>query len=339
MTKSSVTINDIARELNISPSTVSRALNNSSKISENTKIKIRQKASELGYALNLVASSLSKNKTNIIGVVIPGTESYFYSQALKGIEEIARAAGYKILISQTNDSYDREKDALRLLQSTRVDGIIASLALDTREISHFNKLVHNHIPLVLFDRVNFSIPCHKVIVDNYDGAFQATSHLIKIGCKRLAYLSGPTHCALFRDRAKGFEDALKHFGIEPQPRFMLSTDLTYNDVQEVMKLWMSLPQPPDGIFAATSTSGLTATKLATDAGIKVPQDLAIVAFGYQPANDYIVPGLSAVEMSGYEMGKAATAELLNEIAGTPGVLSNIILPVNLVIRNSSFRQA
>ena len=339
MTKTSVTINDIARELNISPSTVSRALNNSSKISESKKIQIRQKAAELGYALNLVASSLSKNKTNIIGVVIPGTESYFYSQALKGIEEAARTAGYKILISQTNDSYDREKDALMLLQSARVDGIIASMALDTSETNHFNKLINNRIPLVLFDRVNFSIPCHKVIVDNYDGAFQATSHLIKTRCKRLAYLGGPANCTIFQDRAKGFKDALKHSGIEPQAGFMLTTDLTYTDVLEVMKRWMSLPQPPDGIFAATSSSGLLATKLATDAGINVPQDLAIVAFGYQPANDYIVPGLSAVEMSGYDMGKAATTELLNEITGSPGEISNIILPVNLVIRNSSFRQA
>lgn len=337
MSKATITINDIARELNVAPSTVSRALNNSSKISEKTKKLIQAKASELGYDLNLVASSLSRNKTSIIGVVVPTISSYFYSQAVSGIEEMAYDAGYRIIMAQTNESFEREQEIMSMFSATRVDGIIASLSLETRQITHLQKLKKNHIPLILFDRVNYSIDCHRVVIDDYDGAFQAASHLIKMGCKYPAYLGGPLGCKVFKEQARGFEDALKKHHIELLPQLSLSTDFSQKDVQDSIKLWLSLSQRPDGILVSDSAAALLVSRLVTGSGIRVPDEVAIVAMGFEPAHEYIVPALSSVEKPGFEMGRAAISHLIDEIEGRTNEHQTIIKPVQLVIRSSSFR--
>lgn len=337
MTRTTITINDIARELNVAPSTVSRALNNSPKISEKTKELIRNKASELGYDLNLMASGLSRNKTNIIGVLIPAINSHFFSLVVSGIDDVAHPAGYRVIIAQSNDSYLREQEVLRMFSATRVDGVIACLSLETRDVTHFDKIRKNGIPLVLFDRVSYQVDCPRIEADNYDGAMQAVSHLIKTGCKRIAHLAGPMESRVFHERARGFQDALKNAGLPLYPGFLLSTDLSFKDTQEAMRLWLSLPEPPDAIFASGADSGLLITRMAREAGIDIPSKLAVVAFGNQPANEYIVPALSSVEMPGYDMGQSAMRFLLNEIDEHPARLQTSIKPVQLIIRNSSFR--
>ncbi len=338
MPVSNVTINDIARELKVAPSTISRALNNKSQISEKTKKLVRQKAAELGYDINLVASSLSKNKTNIIGVLLPNINRYFFSQVVSGIESVAYDKGYQIIIAQTNESLEREIEVTRMFNSTRVAGVIACLSVKTTDVSHLEKLKKNGIPLVLFDRVDYSLDCQKIIVDNFDGAFQAVSHLIKIGCKKIAHLGGPSDCKVFQERARGFSEALEIHKIQLWPNFLLATDLTHEDVRGVFSMWMTAPQKPDGVFVAGSDAGLMLTKMAVEAGIKVPDELAIVAFGDEPANEYICPSLSAVEMPGYDMGRTAVSQLFDAVEGRYAGSGTTVKPLQLIVRRSSFKR-
>lgn len=337
MSKSKVTISDIARELNVAPSTISRALNNNSQISEKTKELVQKKAAELGYDLNLHASSLSKKSTNIIGVVLPNITQHIFSQIVNGIESVAFDEGYQIIIAQTNESVIREKEVAQMFNSLRVAGVIAYLSVKTIDVSHLEKFKKSGIPLVLFDRVDSSLDCHKVIVDNYGGAFQAVSHLIKIGCKKIAHLGGPTESKVYYERAKGFIAALEAEKLELYPRFLLSTDLTHEDVRSVFKIWMSGDHKPDGIFVAGSDAGLLLIKIAGELGIKVPDELAIVTFGDEPANEYIDPSLSAIEMPGFEMGSAAIYELFEDIKGRSNGSKTIVQPLQLIVRRSSFK--
>jgi LacI family transcriptional regulator len=338
MGKSNITITALAKALKVSPSTVSRALNDSNKISEKTKTRVREKAKELGYELNQVASSLSKNRTGMLGVIVPEIKSYFFSRALSGIEGVAHDSGFQIIIAQTNDSYKRERDICRMLQSARVDGVIASLSLETTDVGHFELLQKNNTPVVLFDRVNYELDCTKVLVDNYEGAYLATEHLIKTGCKRPVHFGGPPNCRLFHDRAEGFREALKRHGLTIDPDMILATDLTGKDVRDALKLWMNSGQTPDGIFTATASTGLLILHLLKTYNVSVPSEIAIISFGKEPCNELIEPSLSSVEMPGYDMGRTAVSHLINALSGRIIGHPTIIKPISLQIRNSSFKK-
>jgi LacI family transcriptional regulator len=338
MGKSKLNITALAKVLKVSPSTVSRALNDSSKISEKTKTRVREKAKELGYELNQVASSLSKNRTGMLGVIVPEIKSYFFSRALSGIEGVAHDSGFQIIIAQTNDSYKRERDICRMLQSARVDGVVASLSLETTNTGHFELLQKNNTPVVLFDRVHYELECTKVLVDNYEGAFLATDHLIKAGCKRPVHFGGPPNCRLFHDRAEGYRDALKKHGIAIDPEMLLATDLTSKDVRDALKLWMNSLHAPDGIFTATASTGLLMIHLLKTNNISIPSEMAVISFGKEPCNEFIEPSLSSVEMPGYDMGRTAVSHLINALSGKTIGHPTIIKPISLQIRNSSFKK-
>ncbi|TAJ14741.1 LacI family transcriptional regulator [Marinilabiliaceae bacterium JC017] len=335
--KSEVTINDIARALGISASTVSRSLNDSSKISEKTKSRVREMAVELGYELNLVASSLSKSKTNLIGVIIPRLNSQFFSQAVSGIEEVARQSGYQIIICQSNEDFTKECEMAKVLYSTRVDGVVACLSKETTTVEHFNVFIQKKVPVAMFDRVSYAIEGPKVVVDNYEGAYRATEHLIASGCTRLAHLAGPQNCKVFQERAEGFRDALKKAGLPLLPRHLLASDLNEKDVRDSMALWMGLKEAPDGIFTASATSGLLMLNLVRNYNVRVPEDMAFISFGNEPCNELITPSLSAVDMPGLDMGKAAAKHLVDAIEKKQNGDGIFLKPIQLLIRNSSFR--
>lgn len=336
MAKSSITINDIAQELNVAPSTVSRALNNSRKISDVTKKKIVDKAEELGYNLNMVAASLSRRETNTIGVVIPGINNHFYSQVVNGIEELAYNKGYRILIAQTRDSAAREKEIMRTLSATRVDGVIACLSLETKNTDHLHNLTKNEIPLVLFDRVNYDFPCQKVIVDNYSAMTQIVSHLARSGNKNIAHLGGPVGCNIYSEHARGFKDALKKNFLPLHPQFHLSSDLTEEDITEAMKIWLSHEIKPDAIITANSSAALLVSKLAKELNISIPVDLAIVSLTSEPALRFVEPQITSIELPGTEMGRTSMEFLLEKIQHPDQNFNTTIKPFQLIIRNSSF---
>lgn len=332
-----ITINDIARELNISPSTVSRALNDSSKISEKTRNEVKAVAARLGYQLNQTASALSKNKTDVIGVLLPRLNSHFFSRALGGIEEAAHAAGYRILICQSNDNRQQESEMIKLLLSSRVDGVVASLSMDSNDGSHFDILTKNRIPVAMFDRVSFNIPGPKVIIDNYDAAFKATEHLITNGYKRIAYLSGLISGKLFEERLNGFKDALTKHNIPIEPQMVLSCNLDEKDTREAFNHWMRMEHKPDAIFTSSASSGLIICALAKAAGISIPSEMGIISFGNEPCHEIITPPLSSVDVSGEEMGRLSTELLIETIENKTNEQPLILVPFKLLIRNSSFR--
>jgi LacI family transcriptional regulator len=336
MAKSSITINDIAREINVAPSTVSRALNNSPKISTATRKKIVDKAEQLGYNLNMVASSLSRRETNTIGVVIPGIDNHFYSQVINGIEELAYNKGYRILIAQTRDSVVREKEIMRTLCATRVDGVIACLSLETKNTDHLHNLTKNEIPLVLFDRVVYDFPCQKVITDNYSAMTQSISHLTRSGAKNIAHLSGPVGCNIYTEHARAFKDALEKNNLPLQPQFHLSSDLTEEDITEAMKIWFSQEIKPDAIITATSSAALLVSKLAKELSISIPVDLAIVSLTSEPALRFVEPQITSVELPGTDMGRTSMEFLLEKIKQHDHNFNTTIKPFQLIIRNSSF---
>jgi len=338
MDKRSITINDIAEKLSVSPSTVSRALNNSSKISEETRRKVWELANEMGYDLNLVASSLFRKKTNIIGVLIPVINRVFFSQVLSGIEEVAHEEGYRVIIAQSNESFEKEQEILKTFSSTRVDGVLACLSLETRSFEHFSRFRKNGNTVVMFDRIAYDIDCSKVIVDNFEGAYLATEHLIKTGCKNLVHLAGPSGSEVFSQRANGFLEAVKANKLSLMPNALLQTDLTSQDVRDVLNLWMEQEEKPDGIFTANASTGLQILNLIKGLKIKIPDEIAVISFGNEPCNEYIEPSLSAIEMPGFEMGKSAARQLINEIDNSKAGPKTIIKPIQLLIRNSSFKK-
>ena len=337
MTKSAITINDIAKELNVAASTVSRALNNSNKISEKTKKRIFDKAAELGYDLNLMASSLSKRQTNIIGVLIPSINHFFYSQVVSGIEELAYESGYRIFITQSYDIEAREREALKLLSATRVDGIIACLSVETQTADHFERIIRNGTPLVLFDRVNYDLDCHKIITDHTAIMMQSVAHLVRNGFKKLAFLSGPAGCINFDEYATAFRTALKKENLPEHPKFNLSTDLTPRDVSDATNLWFSQKNKPDAIITATSTAALQIAKIVKEAHIAIPEQLAILALDSQPALEYTDPQITSIELPGTDIGKSAVKNIIEQNQRKSSDHSSILKPFQLVIRSSTFK--
>jgi len=335
--KSEITINDIAKELNISPSTVSRALNNNVKISEATKEKVRKVAEDLGYELNLVASSLSKNKTNIIGVIIPHIGSQFFAQALSGIQEVASANGYNVIICQTNENVQQEIEMTKVMNSARVDGLVSCLTMETKDVSHFNVFSKKNTPVAMFDRVSYVIPGPKIVVDNYEAAYLATEHLINCGCTRIAHLAGILSSKVFEDRAEGFKDALKKNNLPLLPQYLLSSDLTEQDARDATRLWMSLLKKPDGILAGSASSGLIISSAVKGLGIKMPEELSLISLGNERCNEIITPSLSAIDMPGLEMGRSAASQLIKCIENGTIDSSITLKPIQLLIRNSSFK--
>ncbi|MCT4590930.1 MAG: LacI family transcriptional regulator [Carboxylicivirga sp.] len=335
--KGEITINDIAKELNISPSTVSRALNDNAKISDATKAKVRAVANDLGYELNLIASSLSKNKTNVIGVIIPHIGSQFFARALSGIQEVARGNGYNVIICQTNESVQQEVEMTRVMNSARVDGLVCCLTIETKDVNHFNVFVKKGIPIAMFDRVSYAVPGPKVVVDNYEAGYVATEHLINIGCKRIAHLAGAQSSKVFEERADGYKDALKKHNLDLLPQFLLASDLTEQDARDAMRLWMNQPEKPDGILAASASTGLIMATTAKNMGVHLPDELSIISLGNERCNEFVTPSLSAVDMPGYEMGKAAVGQLIDCLKEDKEDNSITLKPIQLLIRNSSFK--
>lgn len=332
-----ITINDIARELNISPSTVSRALNDSSKISENTRAQVKAVALRLGYQINQTASALSKSKTNVLGIILPRLSSSFFSKALSGIEEVANSKGYRVLICQSNENLAQETEMVKLLISSRVDGVVAALAMESGEAEHFNLFTRNRIPVAMFDRVSFNIPGPKVIVDNYDGAFRATEHLIQNGYNRIAHLTGPLSSKVFEERLNGYRDALALHKIKEDPQLILSCNLDEKDTREAFNHWMRMPQKPDAVFTGSSSSGLVVCAVAKSKGISIPAELGVISFGSEQCHDLMTPTLSAVDMPGSDMGKTATELLIQSIEQKREDNSLILNPIKLLVKNSSFR--
>lgn len=341
MKKGKPTIHEIARVLNINSSTVSRALNNSSRVTQKTKEKVLAKAKELGYERNLLASNLRRNRTNTIGVVVPRVSRHFFSSTIAGIEEAAFASGFNVIICQSLEKLDREERIVKNLIANRVDGILISVSMETNTGKHLEYFQDNGIPLVFFDRHCEGIPgTSKVIIDDAQAAYEAVLHLLEKGCKKIAHFAGPKKLEIYKNRLKGYKQALKDHQIPYNPKLVLTSRLMEADGYDAAEKLMKNNPEVDGIFAANDVSAIGAVKYLKKLGKKIPDDIAIVGFSNEPISEVIEPSLTTIDQSGFEIGKIACDLLVRNIQDQDHSVHNktIILNPTLVARDSSDRK-
>jgi len=336
MNKPQITIKDIGRALNISPSTVSRALKNHPDISQDTKDAVNKYAKEFNYKPNTLALSLRMSKNNTIGVIVPEINNFFFSSILSGIEQVANTENFNVIVCQSNENYEKEVRDTKALISTRVSGVLASLCKHTTNYDHFQEIIDSDIPLVFFDRICIGINTDRVVVDDYVGAFAAVEYMIQTGCKRIAFYSSPLHLEISKNRKNGYLDALRKYGIPVDEKLIRVCD-TREEAIIITPEILDSPNRPDGFFAINDhcASGIMyAVKLAK---LRVPEDISIFGFSDGELAKACDPMLSTVEQHGFEMGKNAASLLLDKINGvTHGQYTNKIVKTNLIIRDSTW---
>lgn len=337
MQNDNVTIHDLAKALDIDASTVSRALSDSPRVAQRTKTKILAMADELGYQRNILASNLRKNKTNTIGVIVPRVSRHFFSSAIAGIEETAFEAGYNVMICQSLEELERERNLIGSMVANRVAGVLLSVSMETTNYNHLHGLKNNGIPILFFDR-HCEIPGNSnVLIDDFQGGFDATEHLISNGCKIIAHFSGPEELKIYQNRLRGYRAALEKHNISYRSELVFVSRLMEEDGIENAKSIMSLNINIDGIFAANDLSAIGAMKYLKSEGIKIPEDIAIVGFSNEPISEVIEPSLTTIDQSGHKIGSLATELLLKQIKKESGSIQpeTLVLKTLLIARDSS----
>lgn len=333
------TIRDIATALNISKSTVSRALQAHSDINENTRNAVLEMARQLNYHPNYLAKSLVNKKSNTIGIIVPEFVNYFFPTLIIGAQEIAADAGYNVIICQSQESVKTEVANVNVLLSSRVDGVIVSMTKETKQFDHFKSFERLSIPMVFFNRVCDAIDTSKVTVNDYEGAFKGVEHLIKNGFKKIAHIAGPDNLLLSRNRLNGYLDALKKYRMPINEKYIIQYNLTESDARKSVKKLLTIPDRPDAIFCLNDICTTQALLVAKKMNIKVPHELGIVGFSNNPMSAYLEPTLTAIEQPIHEMGRVAMRILIDHIEKGTGkyVPVHKTLPTKLVIRQSSVK--
>lgn len=337
MKNQSVTIKHIAAALNISISTVSRALHDAYDVSPETRQKVLALAEQLDYHPNPFAVSLVKHETKIIGVLLPEIATPYFSTVVKGIQDVAYNAGYNVMFFISDESLEREKLILKKLSLNSLDGLLVSVSIETQTSDHFQKLMEKGLPVVFFDRVLKDISTSKVVQDDYKGAFNATLHLIQQGYKRIAHLAGPKHLDNAQKRAQGYIDALKENNMEVKKNLLLYSGFSQEDGLRDMSKLLGLKPLPDAVFAVNDRKAIGAMIALRRYGYKVPEHIGIVSFGNTPISEVVTPTLSTVEQAAYEIG-AKSCQLLFGHIKTPDIEpQTVVMPSKLVIRESSVK--
>lgn len=331
-----ITIKDIARELKISPSTVSRALKNHPDISDETKKVVNSLAEKCKYQPNAVALSLKQRRSNTIGVIIPEIVHYFFSSVISGIEDVAYTAGYNVIICQSNEKYDREVANTKTLLANRVDGILVSISKETLNYDHLYNLAGNGIPVVFYDRVVPGFEADQIIVDDFDASYRATMHLIENGRKKIAHFAGPQNLLIGQLRKEGYLKALKDGGMEPDMDLIPEVD-NYEKARLAILNLINEKKQFDGLFAVNDLTAIGAMQTLQKKGIRIPQDVAIAGFSDGSMSGITMPTLTSVDQHGYEMGTQATEMLLKRIESDSDIypFETKILKATLIIRDSS----
>jgi LacI family transcriptional regulator len=337
--KKKITIQDIARELNTTISTVSRALRDHPRIGVETRERIKKYAFENDYQPDFRAASLRQGSARTIGVLVPRIDIHFFAKILTGIDEIASENNYNVLIIQSLDSLDKEINLVKSLVYGKVDGLIASISVETHNGEHFKSLTDKGVPLVLFDKVLEDSNVTKVIVDDYYGAFISVQHLINQGCKRIGHFAGPQHLNIYKDRLQGYLDALKDADLRIDENIIFYNMLAKERGYEVMGQLHKIQYPPDGIFSSSDFAVLGAIMRAKELGIRVPQDIAFTGFANEPLDEIFEPTISSIEQYPVKMGKEAARLLIQQMENERTAFSpqTITLKPSLVIRQSSLR--
>jgi LacI family transcriptional regulator len=338
--KKDVTIYDIAQKLALSSATVSRGLQDHPAINKNTRKKIQEAAKELGYRHNTFASSLRKQRTNTIGVIVHELNSNFITSVLAGIEKVTTEAGYDLIIAHSSESYEKEAaNALNLFHK-RVDGLIASLAFDTKGLDHYHSFEEKGIPVIFFDRVEEKSESTKVIIDNYKCGYQATQHLIEQGCRRIVLVTANLKRNVYAQRHKGYTDALFDNNIPYNKEWVLIKDLSEQCGVEAALQIMKMKPLPDGAFITNDFSAAVCMQTLKEHGIQIPADIAVVGFNNDAISKIIEPQLTTIHYPGIDMGEIAARNLINHLTGQANIkhTNTIVVRSELIIRKSSLKK-
>lgn len=336
--KKPITIKDLAKSLNISVATVSRALRNSSEINEETKQAVLKLAKEMDYHPNLLARGLSSKKSKILGVVVPTINRQFWSNSISGIENIAYQDGYKVMIFQSTESYPKEVEIVETLANSRVDGILIAFSKETNDYDHIQQVMDRGIPVLLFERVCDSLKTSKVVTDDFFGAKKITQHLISRRKKQIAYLGGPMSLGVCKDRFLGFQSVMSDAGLSILKEHVLEMEeFTFENAKNgVYQLW-NTKNRPDAIFCFADILAIGALDACKELGIKVPEQLAIAGFGNDDTSRFVSPSITTMSQPSFEIGQMAAKLILEEInAGNENTIfrKEVIQPT-LIIRQST----
>lgn len=342
MKKVQTTITDIAKELNVSASTVSRSLHDHPGISKETKRAVMNAAKKMNYEPNMLAVSLLNKKTNVIGIVVPEITSHFFSMVISGVQDLVSSIGYNLMISQSNESLENEVKTIHALFSSRIDGFLISPSSNTLTFDHIDRLKNNGVPLVIFDRDCEGLEIDKVLVDDYDGAFQAVNYLIRTGCKRIAHITGPCSLSISVHRLNGYLDALKKNNMPVDEELIVRVEgFSPEHGAEAARTLLARKNPPDALFAVNDGVAIGSMFIIKEAGYDIPDQVSIVGFDDEPYSSYFIPSLSSVWQPVYDMGMLSARILLNRInqvfQNREETFRHEILKPELVIRKSSKR--
>ncbi|TDO22796.1 LacI family DNA-binding transcriptional regulator [Pedobacter duraquae] len=333
------TLKDIAKALGLSTSTVSRALRDTHEISSRTKQLVMDYAKKINYRPNPNALSLKERRSKSIGVLVSEVANHYFSQAINGIESIAYDKGYHVIITQTHESYDREKINTEYLSSRSVDGLLISLSAETDDVAHLKYLHDKGLPMVFFDRVAEEIDTHQIVANNEKGAFEATSHLIETGYRKIAHLTSSAHLSISKERLSGYSRALAQHNIpinEDYIKHCPHGGMFHEEVETAIQELLDMKDKPDAIFVAGDRLSIGCLMVFKKLNIKVPEDMAIAGFSNSDVLDLMSPSLTSIRQPAFEIGQIATEMLINLIESRYPVteFEKKVLDTSLFIRNT-----
>ncbi len=338
MSKRHTSLKDLAKELEISISTVSRALRNHPDISAELTKKIQQLAKEKNYTPNPLAMGLLRQQTKMIGVIVPDINTHFYSSIISGIEKVAENHGYFIVITSSNESMKKEVESVENLLKSRVEGFIVCLSQETNDFSHFEKLVRDEIPLVFFDRICEKLEVPAVLANGQDATRKITKHFFKNGCKRIAYISGPEHLNISQNRKVGYLNGLKECGLEYDQDLLVHCNLSIEDAKLATQKLLELKNKPDAIFGVNDTIAFAAMIEVKKQGYKIPDDISLAGFTDEFHSTVVDPPLTSVSHPTFKMGEEAAKLFFESIEKGKNINKRVMLPIDLVVRESSKRK-
>lgn len=334
-----ITMKDIAREMGVSVATVSRALKDSPRISQEQRLRIQAYAREHNFMPNILAEGLRNSRTKpvkLIGVILPQFTHYYFSSILSGIEEEASARGYAVMVAQSREQYEREVTICRSFMENKVCGVIVSQAKNTTNYDHFRKLIDYGIPLVFYDRICTGVDCSRVTVDDYMGAYTAVTHMIDTGCKRIAFFGSPMNMEISKNRYNGYHDAMMRHGLEVDESLVRICD-TRTDAEAITPAILQVENRPDAFFCINDDTAIGVLYTAKHMGLKIPDELSIC--GFTNGNRAIAcdPMLTTVEQRGVQVGEEAANILIGYVEGSipRGKIEKRVVRTRLVVRGTT----
>lgn len=332
-----VTIKDIAKILNVSVSTVSRALRDTYDVNKETKERILALATELNYKPNFNATGLAQGSTHNIGVVLPFITNYYFSTVITGIQEIAYNSNYNIILYITNDSSERELSIIQNLSLTRLDGLLVSVSSCSDSCSHFQEIIDEGVPIVFIDRVASNIEASKVMQDDYNGAFEAVEHLIESGYSKIAHIAGPKGLDFTEKRLNGYLDALKKHHINPREEWIIYSGFSQECGETDTCQLLECTERPDAIFAVNDRKAIGAILALKKKNILIGKEMGVIGFTDDPICTLISPSLSSIAEPAFNLGKTGCELLLKHINKKHSHPQEVILPGTLIARESTMR--